>query len=177
MRLSEFLAIARLQRSADRPSPDHRSEPHPLDRSRAPRSAAIRLALVLVFGVSGLLLSLLGLLAPGQPASDPVGRNETAGQQPSAASPTDQPPLHPVFIRQPAGPPQLASGMTDDSGQEITVQCSTCHATRLPNFDNRAVADLKDFHGNLQVSHGSVSCLACHNPDDYESLRWPTARR
>lgn len=91
-----------------------------------------------------------------------VGAGEDSGKLTS---------LHPIVINRPAGPPKLDSGTVDSSGNPIFVECSVCHATRAPNFENRISADLKEFHRDIQVFHGTVTCLSCHHADDYQSLR------
>ena len=77
----------------------------------------------------------------------------------------------PTTIRKPAGPPRVFTGIKDAAGQPVTVSCSTCHATRRPNLENKVVADLNEFHATLKISHGTVSCLACHNSADYDALK------
>ncbi len=76
-----------------------------------------------------------------------------------------------VTIRQPHGPPRVLTGMNDVHGRPVTVACSTCHATREPNFNNKTVGDLDEFHGSLDLAHGTISCLSCHNSNDYDSLK------
>lgn len=76
-----------------------------------------------------------------------------------------------VTIRRPSGPPRTATGKQDIHGNNITVACSTCHTTRPPNHKNRVAADLNEFHRGMKIAHGSVSCLSCHNPNDYDSLK------
>ena len=82
-----------------------------------------------------------------------------------------------VTIRRPPGPPRVDTGLKDVHGNVLTVSCSTCHATRKPNPDNKQAEDLDEFHGQLQIAHGSVTCLSCHNPDDYDSLRLADGKR
>ncbi len=77
----------------------------------------------------------------------------------------------PVTIRKPAGPPQVDTGVKDVHGQPITVSCNTCHANRKANFANKTAADLNEFHAGLNMAHGSVSCLSCHNSTDYDALK------
>ncbi len=77
----------------------------------------------------------------------------------------------PVTIMKPSGPPRVATGAVDSSGNEVTVSCSTCHATRAPNIENKFATDLNEFHGSLDFNHGNISCLSCHNPNDYDPLR------
>jgi len=43
------------------------------------------------------------------------------------------------------------------------ISCSTCHSVREPDFSNRTPADLDLFHQNMALSHGKLSCYACHN--------------
>lgn len=102
-----------------------------------------------------------------------VGSNASSFVESAAiepVSPTNSE-LFPVIIRKPAGPPQVDTGLTDNQGNAVTVSCSTCHATREPNFQNKSVADLNEFHGTLNFAHGNISCLSCHHPDDYDSLK------
>lgn len=75
-----------------------------------------------------------------------------------------------VEINRPKGKLGILSG-TIPHGEDFQIACSTCHAGRQPNFENRVTADLKEFHQQAVVAHGEISCLSCHNPDDYESFR------
>ena len=75
-----------------------------------------------------------------------------------------------VTIRQPDGPPQTDIGLTNMHGEKMSVACSTCHLTREPNILNRASKDLDEFHKGMGFSHGNLTCLACHNPKDYDTL-------
>ena len=74
-------------------------------------------------------------------------------------------------IRKPSGPPIVQTGINDIHGAPVTAACSTCHTTRKPNPANRTATDLKEFHRGLKMAHGSVSCLSCHNSDDYDTLK------
>ena len=76
-----------------------------------------------------------------------------------------------VSIRKPAGPPRVVTTLKDAHGDSVTVACSTCHATRPPDHQNRTVKTLDEFHSGMAFSHGTVSCLSCHNPNDYDSLQ------
>jgi len=76
-----------------------------------------------------------------------------------------------VEIRKPAGPPRVVTDLSDVDGNEVTAACSTCHTTRKPNRQNRMARDLDEFHGGTAFSHGTVSCLSCHNERDYDALR------
>jgi len=76
-----------------------------------------------------------------------------------------------VTIRKPAGPPRVVTALKDAHGGSVTVACSTCHATRPPDHRNKTVKTLDEFHGGMAFSHGTVSCLSCHSPADYDSLQ------
>ncbi len=76
-----------------------------------------------------------------------------------------------ISIHRPVGPPQIATGMTNLAGEPITVGCRNCHATRPPNPANKSVADLDEFHGSMKLHHGNISCLSCHNGEDYDALK------
>tara|TARA_R110002072_G_scaffold302710_2_gene487576 strand:- start:71719 stop:72456 length:738 start_codon:yes stop_codon:yes gene_type:complete len=76
-----------------------------------------------------------------------------------------------IEIRKPPGPPRVGTGLKNVDGTEVTVACSTCHTTRVPNHHNKTVKELDEFHGGMAFSHGTVSCLSCHNERDYDTLR------
>lgn len=76
-----------------------------------------------------------------------------------------------VTIRKPDGPPRVELAGQDPLGRSGSVACSTCHSVRPPNFANTTAATLNEFHQGLQFQHGNLTCYACHNPDDADSLR------
>ncbi|MDA1230891.1 MAG: hypothetical protein O2856_08960 [Planctomycetota bacterium] len=82
-----------------------------------------------------------------------------------------------VEIRKPSGPPRVVTGLSDVDGNVVTVACSTCHTTRQPNHQNRTARDLDEFHGGTVFSHGTVSCLSCHNERDYDALKLADGNR
>lgn len=67
--------------------------------------------------------------------------------------------------------PTVWTAHRDASGQLVKLECATCHDTREPNVKNSVSHDLDLFHQGLQVQHGTLSCISCHNPGDYNSLR------
>ncbi len=72
--------------------------------------------------------------------------------------------LHPVTIHQPETLGVADSELVDVNGIAIGVACQTCHG---PD-DDPIVADLgnpEDFHGEVTVAHGELSCAACHDGD------------
>jgi nitrate reductase cytochrome c-type subunit len=134
-----------------------------------------------MMGGSRVLFVLLSLLVVGAGVTAAMqlgddAQNSTAEQ--SANEPVSRPvPAAPiagkfsVTIRQPSGPPRVATTLKDVHGGSVTVACSTCHTTRPPNHQNKTVQTLDEFHSGMAFSHGTVSCLSCHNPDDYDSLQ------
>jgi hypothetical protein len=81
-----------------------------------------------------------------------------------------------VTIRKPAGPPRVdlgahnALGGHDAAGKPLTVACSTCHAARSANIATRESADLDEFHQGMAFAHGNLTCISCHNPNNYDTL-------
>jgi nitrate/TMAO reductase-like tetraheme cytochrome c subunit len=78
---------------------------------------------------------------------------------------------HPVVIRKPKGTALVDSGKKDMHGQAVMVACATCHDTRDPNFKSNSGESLKEFHQGLKTRHGEQTCLSCHNPQDYNTLK------
>ena len=78
---------------------------------------------------------------------------------------------HPVVVSKPLAGPRVDTGLKDSHGNSVTVACATCHTTRVSNHDNKLPVDLNEFHGGMAFLHGAVSCLSCHNPSDYDSLK------
>ncbi|NND95797.1 MAG: hypothetical protein HKN47_00540 [Pirellulaceae bacterium] len=74
-------------------------------------------------------------------------------------------------IRRPTGPPTIALHQADPQGRTGDIACSTCHSVREPDFTNRSPTDLDQFHQNMPMSHGSLTCYSCHNPADADKLR------
>jgi hypothetical protein len=97
-----------------------------------------------------------------------------SGSRPSPNSPPPpavQAELFPTHEN--AGPqtPRVATGTFDPRGNPVSVSCSSCHSTREPNREIRAAEQLAEFHQGLRFAHGGLSCLSCHNADNYETLR------
>lgn len=135
------------------------------------RVGSINLAVILVTLCLGLVMggvlwswggSNLSPESEAEVSKARASQTESSGKQGNSFS---------VSIRKPTGPPRVDTGMKDPHGHPVTVSCSTCHATRKPNPDNKLAADLDEFHGTIEVAHSTISCLSCHNPNDYDSLR------
>lgn len=105
------------------------------------------------------------------------GEGDPIKHQARSAQPASPPQRFPVEIRKPSGPPRVATSVKDAHGGLVTVACTTCHTTRPPNHENRSVKDLDEFHSGMAFSHGTVSCLSCHNSNDYDSLKLADGRR
>ncbi len=126
------------------------------------------MALIIVSAVAA-----WGISAAMRNRSAPAQEDQFSGQLGDAAAKNDGnlQKKFPVIIRHPEGPPIVDSGMLDFHGQSVMIACSTCHATQPPNTQTRTTADLDQFHKGLHVAHGNLSCLSCHNQNDYDSLR------
>ena len=132
-------------------------------------------------GGSRVLFVLLSLFAVGAGVTAAMQLGDDAQSsttEQSADKPVSRPvPAAPiagkfsVTIRKPSGPPRVVTTLKDVHGSSVTVACSTCHTTRPPNHQNKTVKTLDEFHSGMAFSHGTVSCLSCHNPNDYDSLQ------
>lgn len=79
---------------------------------------------------------------------------------------------HAVKIRPGPSTPQVTLQATGPGGaHEVSAKCSSCHSTRPADISNKQPSDLDEFHQGLAFSHNSLSCLSCHNPQDYNTLR------
>lgn len=70
----------------------------------------------------------------------------------------------------PITPTVLTDALTH-SGAPAEVACATCHTTRTSVVTTRQTDDLDEFHQGLIMAHGDLSCLSCHNPDNYDTLK------
>jgi|GEM_PF-1151017 len=70
----------------------------------------------------------------------------------------------------PVAPTVLTDAFTY-SGAPAEVACATCHTTRTPVVATRQADDLDEFHQGLVMEHGELSCLSCHNPNNYDTLK------
>jgi formate-dependent nitrite reductase cytochrome c552 subunit len=118
-------------------------------------------------------LAALALAAAGFAATLVYAIN--AGPQNTAPAPIDAtapPPTNwPVVIRTLDKTPAVPTSRTTFNGEPVSVSCMTCHATTTPNRAARSADDLKHFHQGLRYQHGNLSCISCHNPEDYDTLR------
>lgn len=78
--------------------------------------------------------------------------------------------MFPVHIRPGPKTPKVVA-KTDDDANPLPVSCSTCHSTRPPDLATISAAQLTEFHQGLNYAHGGLSCLSCHNADNYDVLR------
>ena len=104
-----------------------------------------------------------------------AGAEEVAAPPAVEASSTNVA-LYPVITKHPAGPPKVATGLTNFQGQPVMASCSSCHTTTKPNLETRSAADLDQFHQGLKYNHGKLTCLSCHNSSNYDTLRLADTR-
>jgi cytochrome c553 len=77
---------------------------------------------------------------------------------------------HPVYINHPEGLPLVDSGKRAQDGSIISVRCNTCHENKDSNRETNSGSQLQEFHQKMQFNHGSLSCVSCHNSENYETL-------
>lgn len=81
-------------------------------------------------------------------------------------------PRWPVRISVPDGPPRVPVDEFDALGRQVSVSCTSCHAHFEPNAARRSTEEpAMTFHQGLAYSHGELSCISCHNPQSYNTLR------
>ncbi|TVS00586.1 MAG: hypothetical protein EA423_11435 [Phycisphaerales bacterium] len=99
-------------------------------------------------------------------------RSEFLAATMSTETVPDETPQWLVEISLPDGPPRVVTDRVDSLGRAVTVSCASCHS----NFDANSARRSADeppmsFHQGLTFQHGNLSCVTCHNPDDYNALR------
>ena len=65
----------------------------------------------------------------------------------------------------------IITSLRDHSGEVIKAPCGSCHAGKAPKRSRRSGGTLQIFHSGLTLRHGTLTCLTCHNDDDYDTLR------
>lgn len=111
---------------------------------------------------------------PGQ--QTPLRQRSSATENGSAGDASAAVWEHPVVIRRPTQTPRVKLGVFDAAGTELTAACSSCHHSRQSSSDNQTSADLQQFHQGLTFRHGAITCLSCHNKDDYDTLALANGR-
>lgn len=105
---------------------------------------------------------------------------ESAHSEPAMAgtqTPASAALLHDVAIRQPPVPSGVITAARDARGEPVALSCQACHSVRLSKGSTAGSAELDEFHQGLQMSHGRLTCVSCHNPaDGYASLRLADGR-
>lgn len=125
---------------------------------------AIGVLIISIFLLAWLVLALVR--GPTQKTSQ-----QTPAVQIQQPSPPLTAKLHSVSISVPTGPPVAYVPDPTGANEQIPVSCTTCHTTREPNYKNVVATDLDEFHQNMTMAHGTLSCLSCHNPKDYDTLK------
>lgn len=106
-----------------------------------------------------------------------VWAQQHAPQQSPAPAPSTPPAiLHPVVIKPGPGIPHVDTGLKDSAGQPIAVSCGTCHSTTKPNLARNSAEGLLPPHRGLNYQHGGLTCLSCHNSENYDTLRLADTR-
>jgi len=120
----------------------------------------------IAISVTAVLIALLavGVTLPGDASDAPTIPRKSHTEQVTTT-------MHPVTINRPDGPPRVAADERDAMGRAVTVSCASCHATREPKLATRGSDALEEFHQGMKYAHADVTCLTCHNADDYNTLR------
>lgn len=138
------------------------------------RTAARRsLFTIAIIFAAGLVFGAAFGLGRGLTSNGTNPQSEHAGASNESRSTIGE---HPHFVNRPDGPPRVNTGMLDDLGRPVTVSCASCHANMEPNFATRSSEQLEEFHRGLHFNHGNMSCLTCHNANNYNALRLADGR-
>ncbi|MDF1700944.1 MAG: hypothetical protein P1V36_07270 [Planctomycetota bacterium] len=137
-----------------------------MERTQCPNGRLSRPLLVLALAGLAPALALLLSACGGDVAPETAPAGQVAASAPTG-----------VHIRTVPGVPTIPAGPIDARGHQARVACSTCHSIKAPDTTRKTGAELTAFHQGLQVAHGSLSCLSCHNEDDYDSLRLADGHR
>lgn len=110
----------------------------------------------------------LGIIRSGSQEQKPVLDGPTIEAAPKTR--------FPVRINRPGNAPQVATGLTNFQGDAAVASCASCHTTTKPSMETRSAAELDQFHQGLKYAHGDLTCLSCHNSNNYETLRLADGR-
>ncbi len=78
---------------------------------------------------------------------------------------------YPVTIQGLPETPTVLADLSRSGHAPTEVSCTTCHSTRAPQITQNNTEQLDEFHQGLKKQHGKLSCLSCHNADNYDTLR------
>lgn len=145
------------------------SQRHVRHLAQRGQSSWIVLILVMVAGSIGFLLSqrLKPAIALEELTSDQIRQSSVTWNLNGRGTVTS----FSVSINPGPATPRVDTGVKHADGSAVTVSCSTCHTTRIPNTENQESSDLREFHQSVTVSHGRISCLSCHNDQNYDQLK------
>jgi hypothetical protein len=93
----------------------------------------------------------------------------SAGGQDSADS--APPALHAMEVRNPPSLGTVDTGLRDAEGASVGVACATCHDPNHSEALARKGEVPENFHGGIELVHGSLRCGSCHAPEDRTKLR------
>ncbi|MBN1477850.1 hypothetical protein JXA47_13940 [Candidatus Sumerlaeota bacterium] len=80
------------------------------------------------------------------------------------------PHLYPVIISSPDSDPQTLSGVEMDWNPPNSLSCRTCHRVTAAEPTPPWSEDLRNFHMELTILHGDLTCGSCHDGDDHAEL-------
>ncbi len=79
-------------------------------------------------------------------------------------------PLHPTEIHIPTSLGVADTPLVDARGRPIGVRCATCHGPTPERSWAAGEGAPERFHEAVDLRHGTLSCNACHDPEDRTRL-------
>lgn len=61
--------------------------------------------------------------------------------------------------------------MVDAKGRSVGVACATCHDPNQSGALAMGQEVPAEFHGGIELAHGTLRCQSCHDPEDRTRLR------
>jgi len=86
---------------------------------------------------------------------------------------TEDSELHPVLISQPDPNPTVEVGLWEEWMPPNQMACRICHQVTAEEETPAWASELRNFHTDVRVDHGELTCGACHDSDDQAELALP----
>ena len=108
--------------------------------------------------LSGSVLVVAGVLYAQE--QGPGGERSASGE-----------PLYPIEVHNPPSLGTVDTGLRDVTGASVGVACATCHDPDHPDALARIGEVPHDFHGAIEIEHGTLNCRSCHDYEDRSKLK------
>ena len=140
------------------------------------RNAAVGVSCASCWRAIAVALALASSGCHSGPASEETP-SAALGAAPAPPALADTAALAPTSVNErgetivhPRGLGMLRTSVRDIHGDRAGVACSTCHVD-LPARMVDTVDELEDFHTEMEMAHGELSCGTCHDREDRDKLR------